>query len=93
MTGVVAGIAIAACITGAVAFGVKSWGDSLERERLALYASAPYSVGQIVRSKVGGFRGVVSAISCGNVCTYRVRFPVASMQEQWVSAYEIEPSK
>lgn len=54
-------------------------------------ASAKYPAGTIVKTKIGGFRGIVTSPDCYHGCSYWVRFPTASMQPQHVSEYEIQP--
>lgn len=54
-------------------------------------ALAKYPAGTIVKTKIGGFRGIVTSPDCYHGCSYWVRFPTASMQPQRVSEYEIQP--
>lgn len=57
---------------------------------VAAVANAPYHVGDIVRTRVANFRGVVTGVICYNGCQFEVRFTVASMQLQWMYPGEIE---
>lgn len=70
--------------------------DQTTKHRIAVEAAtkaARFSVGQVVRSKIGRFRGVVTSMGCNYECHYAVRFPTASMQEQWVLESELEPER
>lgn len=85
-------------VLGLVCAALVAWGiwDTIEHgnklKAAVAYsrAHAKFTIGQTVRSKVGGFRGVVMSVGCGYGCNYSVRFPVASMEPQWVAEYEIE---
>ena len=52
--------------------------------------NAPFHVGQQVRTKIGGFRGYIIGMNCHGECAYSVRFAIASMEPQRMSAFEIE---
>lgn len=61
-----------------------------DAEETAEVASAPYHVGDIVRTRVANFRGVVTNVICYRGCQFQVRFTAASMQPQWMYPGEIE---
>lgn len=63
--------------------------DASAREEEA----SKYKRGEIVRSRVTRFRGVVRSVDCYQGCSYNVRFPQASMQAVWVKEYEIEAAQ
>lgn len=72
-----------------------SW-DQHEWSKQAAFQEqhARYHEGDIVRSKIGRFRGIVEDRFCRpSGCEYEVKFPTATMQPQWVEQYEIEPAQ
>ena len=52
--------------------------------------TAPFHVGDIVRARIGKFRGTVIDVYCGVSCNYWVRFDTISMEPQRMKPYEIE---
>lgn len=56
-------------------------------------AASRFHAGDIVRAKIGGFRGFVKYVHCDSGCTYLVRFNMASMEPQRVNESEIEAEK
>lgn len=91
--GPIIGIGITLAILGGPIWFVY---DQTIKQRIAVEAAtkaARFSVGQVVRSKIGRFRGVVTSVGCYGECHYSVRFPTASMQEQWVLESELEPER
>lgn len=90
----IAGIVLLVVVVVGIPVGcaLKASGDN-ERKVAAAYSHRQYNVGDLVRTKVGKLRGTVTRIYCYEGCSYTVRFPVATMQPQYVAGYEIEADK
>ena len=82
--------AIMLCMVGGFAWFVISEHNELADKIDRANAGALFHPGDMVRSKVGGFRGIITDSGCYYACEYKVRFPVASMEPRWVSETEIE---
>jgi hypothetical protein len=67
--------------------------QAAEARHAAERAHAAFQPGDIVRSRVTNFRGMVTGVSCAVGCEFRVRFYAATMVPVWVEEYEIEPAK
>lgn len=91
---VVFALIIWACVMLA-AFAGYSWYEAYQSSKRQeyLYSHVAFMPGEIVRSRIANFRGVVTAVSCYESCEYRVRFPVNSMEPIWMQPGELEKAQ
>lgn len=83
-------LTITACVAGPLFYWQHAESMATDKAR----ANAAFQVGEIVKTRIANFRGMVTDVVCRSEgCNYVVRFNVASMEPQYLGEYELQRAK